>query len=102
MLRAEAHSLHFSMEEKAALDVNDLMLGCESTPKTHNLAIRLRLFFDIKDTEYYVMESLMVVMSLKELKVEEERLSEEFWLQLHSSSSKHVSPPRANEDAEGG
>lgn len=61
----QAHSLHFSLEEKATHVVDELILGCNLTPKSYNLAIRLHLYIDIKDKEYYVMESLMVIFPIQ-------------------------------------
>lgn len=78
MLREQALSLLFDMEVKAARLVTDLMPGCELTSQSLNLAIRLCLFLDIKDVDYYVMKSLMIVMTFDELKIEEVILSEEF------------------------
>lgn len=88
------------MKEKAACAVNDMMFGCELTPKTRNLTICLRLILDIKVAEYYVMESLMFIMPLQAFKVEEEVLSEEFG-SLHSqahSEFRHLVPMRMRKE----
>lgn len=68
------------MEEKAFLTVNYLMSGCERTPKLRNHSVFLCLFLEIKDAEYYTMESLMIIIPLKELKLDDEVLSDEFEL----------------------
>lgn len=62
------------MEQKVARAVDELMPGCNLTTSL-NLAIRLRLFLD---ANYYVMQSLMVVLSFNDLKIEEVVLNKEF------------------------
>lgn len=85
------------MEEQAALDVNALISGCEQTQKSHSLTIRLRLFLDIKETKYYIMESLMINMPMKELKVEEAVLNDDFgFISIHQACEefRHLVPTR--------
>lgn len=74
--RTQAHSLHFLPEEKTTRTIDDLMPCCILTPESCNLAICL--YLDIKDNECQVMESLMVMLPISQLKLEEALLSEEF------------------------
>lgn len=78
MERDQALSLQWNMEQKATREVNDLMPVCQLTPQSRNLAIRLCLFLDIKYIDYYVMQSLMIVLSFDDLKLEEAILDEKF------------------------
>lgn len=48
------------------------------TSQSRNLATHLCHFLDIKGADYYVMQSLMIVISFYELKLEEAILAEEF------------------------
>lgn len=65
------------MEQKVTRAIYDSLPGSEITKQMGNLAIRLRLFLDIKDADYYMIQSLTVITRFDELKLEEAILSEE-------------------------
>lgn len=49
------------MKKQATIDVYINLPNCDLTPEAWNLAIHPRLFLDIKDNAYYVMDSLLII-----------------------------------------
>lgn len=54
------------------------MPGIEQLPKTLNLAKRLQFYLDAKDCEYYILQALLTVQQINDLKAEESKLEAEF------------------------
>lgn len=52
--------LKWEMEQQATKVVNELVPSFQLTISSHYLAIRLHLFLNIKDADYYVIQSLMM------------------------------------------
>lgn len=73
--REQVYQLTPDMEYKV---VEELLPGSELTRETRNLANCLRLFLDVKDANYHVIQTLTVVRSFDEWKVEEDIVMEEF------------------------
>lgn len=87
-----------SKKEAAARAVYDFMTGIEFMPKARALANLLRFFLDVKDSKYYVSKSLVIVMLLKELHVEEKVLCEDFGYASIASGMRRVLSPRADKN----
>lgn len=74
------------MEEKAICAIHDIISSYELIYKSRCLVVCLCLFLDfkedvfldIKEAKYYVMESLMIILPMQELKLEGEVHCKEF------------------------
>lgn len=74
------------MEFKAVKAVDKLLPGCGLTRQTRNLTVHLRLFLNIKNVDYYVFQSLMIIMSFNDVTLEEAILTEEFGYRMISQA----------------
>lgn len=79
------------MEFKVAKAVDELLPGCQLTGEFRNLAIHLRLFLDINDGLYHVIQFLMIVTSFNKLKLEEAILAEVFGYRFVAQTHAHIS-----------
>lgn len=57
--------------------VRESMPGIEVTPKTAKLAYRLQFYLDCKDNYFYVLDSLLKVFTIDDMKVNKLELEEE-------------------------
>lgn len=66
------------MRSVADVKVQTSLPGIELTPETEQLAYRLQFYLNVKDSSYYILESVLQENPLDVLKLEESILEEEF------------------------